>query len=374
MYDYETSQYIFSRADEYTAFALEHGLGPIDENSRVLSEDYKKFIYAIPNEPCEPLVIDPTPNDTRKLGPGAVVAIHFDHGSRERAFIVRLATVRVGDFEYHTAGEIHDSLMELDDPMISYDPRQLANWVEDESEKLILDLDGNKSCNASHIIKIYDFGQKITRHQNRLYEMNQKNMSRQLRLRKHDAEKGNRKRRSSVYEGHQAWNESYRTSESPRIYRTSTSTVRGIYNGNLYELTKAIVMRRPSLQIRTDIDPDRFWDLYEKSGKPGWTGDYYSYFCNYDYDEEGNRVQKPSRRLFGKVRIKSFTQWVLKNYRKMVHPVKEYENLMQKRCREIEIDEMKSYEKGMGDEWRYRSVFHVPDTEEVEEDIDAIYD
>ena len=344
-----------------------------DEDGYVPKEDFERFIYTIPNEPRAPLAVKPTSEDTRRLGPGAVVAVYFGRLDTKLPFIIRLSRVDVTDFCYHTTGNINTSPMVLDHPMIYYDPKQTPGWEENNRSIFSLDLDGFGWCNAAHVIKIYDFGQPIPRHQNRLYEQNQKNIARQIKISRRDKMMRESIRRRKIYEGHSAWNESYRTSGTSRTYHVSDSTTRGVYNGNLFELVKATLIRNPSLQIRTDVNSDRFWDLYTSSGKFGWVGDYYNFFQNYEYNDDGERVQKAPHPLYGKVNIKAFRQWVLKNYKKMLYPLKEYEQFRMNECRQAEIGEMKTYLSDLDYDNRQDNQKDLVDEEDLS-DIDNIYD
>lgn len=248
-----------------------------------------------------PKVVMPTDDHILRLGEGAVVAIWFRHRTDSKPFIVTLKKLIRYPFEY-TSDRNGRMIQKL--PMIYFDPINVnKDLITDDLE----------FCSAGHICAIFDFGKLRLRSRNMMFDLyNQESKITPVKWPKH----WKNMRGVPDHIAHRNLERGHHD------YDRSESTTRGVYRGDVFQLAKTIIFRRAMLDVYHHIDYFSFEHVFTTSRDTGLI------------PGSGDR----------RVNIKTFTKWVLRNYRKMMVPYKKIVKAYKESCRAQEARERTDYE------------------------------
>ena len=270
-----------------------------------------------------PIVKSPTSAHTRRLGYNAVVGICIPQGSPrfKEELICTLSDVVVADYVYERGDG--DNEMVLTHPMIRWDYHQHPEhlWPEEDYRE-----DGKDHCNAGHIVAIYDYGTPLYKYRNYYAKLADQGIV----FEKHKQRIYGKTYRYRPYLGHSAYNH-------PDVHwSVNRSTTKGVYNGHIFQLAKAIVSRRPMLNIPYEMDFDIFHRSFIESNRPGYVGRYSSPVPPHLGWSESDNFRC-------RVNIKAFTKWILRNYRSFLLSEKQYVIQQKEKCLNEELQQEEEY-------------------------------
>lgn len=286
--------------NEYAAFV---GIPPIKLYDKVEDTDFDKAIAHyltkdLSEDEKRTAVIHPSREQIQKIGIGAIVAVFVERVD-DLPRTIRIEKVNESRYAYYTEGGMgkEDSPVHPEYPHIYYKDSDGAELSADP-------ITGLHSMNASHIVAIYEFGVKVPEPRNYMFDAAEKQFVRSLWRYRNDMESvlSKHSRRFPKW-GRYLWNDNGKF----------LSLRRGTFLGNLFDLAFSIIERSPTLDVHYYIDVDSFIQEYTKAGKPGWVGEY----C-LTYDRLWSIPDRKRPLPHGRVNVKAFRNWVLRNYKRFV--------------------------------------------------------
>jgi hypothetical protein len=324
--------------DAFVAFMNNAGQALPENIMDVSDDDWVDYLVSTVTEPGSPITINPTSRDLNRLGAGAVVMIRFSHMADDprHIFSVKLAKVQRSGYTYRCSDGAGRGEMVEEAPMVFWDWTQLPE-SQHPHESVRDNLTTLDVCNGSHIVRIYDYGTPQVFHRNALYERAQELIQQYRDTNARYDIAGLQKPRSMgpPHEGHAAWNRSWNDHGNFR------RTAKGQYNGNIFELAKAILSRRPMLNVPYEPDLGLFLEAFYDAGCPGRVGA----MRHYRWSHILELIDKKTARHH--INVKAFQKWVLRNYRRFFLSRKDYIAMQMEICRQADLDEYNDYVRDM---------------------------
>lgn len=320
---------IFSNhLEQFNAYAVENNLPtvkPLDEVEDSVFSDFILSMVDLSTPEGRELVVNPTHEQLMKIGVGADVVVFVDRTDRTPRRI-KVENISRSPYCFHTetgAGKEGEKMFACE-PLLHYRSDGEATFVDV--------ITGLASINAGWVIAILDFGVIPQAPRNYMFDYAEKNFIRDRAIDSIRRREGNRdiwgNRRRTTF-GKFMWNE-----------EGKLSLTKGTYLGSLFNLAWAIIERSPTLDVHYNICPELFKSAYLQAGKPGWIG---KYVRPYWIDQEGAIKDLP----MGRVNVKAFRKWVLRNYKRFVPGAKQCRREGMEFSRQAEKSEWESYESDM---------------------------